>query len=94
MKMTSIMMTILLLAPLAAADDTLRLPIGDPQRRELQSELALDAITDCVKGDQITPADLPARLAGVRLLFVGESHTSIDFHRAQLRVIQQLHRRY
>jgi uncharacterized iron-regulated protein len=27
----------------------------------------------------------------VRLLFVGESHTSMDFHRVQLRVIRELH---
>ena len=41
----------------------------------------------------ITPPELAARLDGVKLLFVGESHTDIEFHEVQLRVIQELHER-
>ncbi len=36
------------------------------------------------------PGALPGRLEGVGILFVGESHTSMDFHRVQLRVIEEL----
>jgi uncharacterized iron-regulated protein len=50
----------------------------------------LDGITDTASGDLITPTDLAARLAGVRLLLIGEEHTSVEFHRVQARVIEAL----
>jgi uncharacterized iron-regulated protein len=77
----------------SAAEETeiFRLPIGDPERSGRDVELALDAITDCRSGEQLTPAGLAHRLSAVRLLFVGESHTDIEFHRAQLRVVRELH---
>jgi len=74
----------------AGESDLFRLPIGDPARRERTMELVLDAITDCRSGETLTPAELTPRLGDVRLLFLGESHTSMDFHRAQLRVIRAL----
>jgi uncharacterized iron-regulated protein len=77
---------------LAEEDEYLRLPIGDAERRDRTAEVVLDAITDCRSGELIAPDELARRLQGVRLLFVGESHTSMDFHRAQLRVIDELHR--
>lgn len=81
------------LAPsLARAEDPLHLPIGDPARREREAPLTLDAITDAKKGDLLTPADLPARLAGVRILLIGESHTSMDSHQIERRVLEELHR--
>jgi uncharacterized iron-regulated protein len=73
-------------------DRSLHLPIGDPARRDREAPLVLDGITDARTGDLLTPADLPARLAGARLILVGESHTNADFHLAQLRVIQELQR--
>ena len=72
----------LTLAPLALQAGVLDLPIGDPERRSLKVPLALDAITDSHTGELITPGELPARLAGVDVLLVGESHTNIDSHRA------------
>jgi uncharacterized iron-regulated protein len=78
--------------PAAAQDRTLHLAIGDPARKDREVPLVLDGITDARTRDLLTPADLPARLAGVRLLLVGESHTDADFHQAQLRVIQELQR--
>jgi len=81
----------LLVCSLAAADDrALRLPIGDPARRGREAPLVLDAITDTTRGDLITPGELAARLDPVSLVFVGESHTDMDFHRVQLRVIREL----
>ena len=53
----------------------------------------LDGITDSARGDTIGPADLAARLDGVKLVFVGESHVDMEFHKVQLRVLQELQRR-
>ncbi len=81
------------LAPAHADDRALHLPIGDPARRDREVALTLDGITDASRGDVITPPELVARLDGVKLLFVGESHTDMEFHRVQLRVIRELHER-
>lgn len=79
-------------APLCAGDDILRLPIGDPERRGRDVAIVLDGITDTSSGEVIGPAMLPAALAGVRVLFVGESHTDMETHRIELRVIEELAR--
>ena len=78
---------------LRADDRALNLPIGDPARKDREAVLVLDGITDAVRGDVITPPELAARLDGVKLVFVGESHTDVEFHRVQLRVVQELHKR-
>ena len=85
---------LLFLVPLSAAaeDRTLHLSIGDPARKEREAPLVLDGITDARTGGLLTPAELPSRLVGVRLLLVGESHTDMGFHQVQLRVLQELHR--
>jgi uncharacterized iron-regulated protein len=67
------------------------LAIGDPDRRGRDARVVLDAVTDTTTGDLLSANDLPARLRDTRLLLIGESHTTIDFHRVQLRVIQALH---
>lgn len=77
-------------APLAARDATLHLPLGDPARKDRQAPLVLDAVTDTRTGALITPVELAARLGDARLLLVGESHTDMDFHRAQLRILEEL----
>jgi uncharacterized iron-regulated protein len=76
-----------------ADDRALNLPIGDPARRGREMPLVLDGITEAVGGELLTPPELAERLDGVGILFVGESHTDMEFHRVQLRVIQELHRR-
>jgi uncharacterized iron-regulated protein len=68
-------------------DRALKLSIGDPARKDREVALVVDAIADTARGDTVTPPELAARLDGVRLLFVGESHTDMEFHRVQLRVI-------
>ncbi len=70
--------------------DVLHLPIGDPARKDHVAPVVLDAVTDTRTGELFTPGELPDRLAGVRVLFVGENHTSMDFHRVQLRVLREL----
>lgn len=92
-RLRSAFMTLLLAcAGLAADAGVLYLEIGDPERRDRQVPLALDAITDSHTGELITPGELPARLAGVDLLLVGESHTNIDSHRVQHRIVDELDR--
>jgi len=82
-------------APAAAAaqEPTWTLAIGDPARKDRSVTLVLDGIVDTAAGATITSGDLGARLDGVRLLFIGESHTDIAFHRVQLQVIRELQRR-
>jgi uncharacterized iron-regulated protein len=78
-------------APAAGAGDKiLHLAIGDPARRDREAPLVLDAITDTKTAEQITPDELARRLAGTRLLLVGEEHTNSAFHGVQLRVLQAL----
>lgn len=81
-----------LLAAPAAAEDLLKLPIGDPARKGREAPVVLDAITDTASGAVLTPADLPGRLAAARLVIVGEGHTDMDSHRVERRVIEELHR--
>jgi uncharacterized iron-regulated protein len=77
--------------PAAASDENiLRLPIGDPARRGKEVRLVLDGITDTATGEVITPAMLPAALADVRVLFVGESHTALESHRVERKVLEEL----
>jgi len=74
------------------AQTSLHLAIGDPARKDKEAKVVLDAITATATGDLLTPREAVAALADARLIFIGESHTSIDFHRAQLRMIEELQR--
>jgi uncharacterized iron-regulated protein len=92
--MLPVALLLALCAPTLRADDrATNLPIGDPLRKDKQSAVVLDGITDSSRGDTLTPPELAARLDDVKLVFVGESHTDMDFHRVQLRVVQELHKR-
>jgi aminopeptidase N len=77
----------------AMPQDALRLPIGDPARKDKEAALVLDAITDTLTGKVITPSELAASLDQVKIVFIGESHTDMAFHRVQYQVIQELERR-
>ena len=74
------------------AQRSLHLAVGDPARKDKEAKVVLDAITATATGDLLTPREAVARLAGTRLIFIGESHTSMDFHLAQQRVIEELQR--
>lgn len=74
-----------------AADDLFHLPIGDPARKEKTASVQLDAVTDTASGERLTPTELARRLRDVRIVLVGESHTAMEYHRAQLQLIQALH---
>lgn len=75
-----------------ADQQSLHMEIGDPERSKKEVELTLDGITDTATGDVIAPREMAGRLTDVGLLFFGESHTDLDSHKVQLRVIQELHR--
>lgn len=74
----------------AIAQGVFDLPIGDPARRESTLTPTLDVIVATSDGAELTPAQIVERLQGVRLLLIGESHTSMDFHRVQDRVVRAL----
>jgi uncharacterized iron-regulated protein len=82
---------LLVTRPVHAEDaKILDLAIGDPARKERQAALVLDGVTDTRTGELLTPAELAARLSGVRLLLVGENHTSAESHRVQLAALEAL----
>jgi uncharacterized iron-regulated protein len=66
------------------------LEIGDPARRSAYVPVAVDTLVDTRTGDSLTPDELAARLATTQLLLIGESHTSMEFHRVQYRTIRAL----
>ena len=83
---------LLLCGSALAAEEILRLPIGDPARRERESPVVLDAITDTETGGVLMPSELPGKLTDVRLLLIGEEHTGMDSHRIERRILEELHR--
>ena len=76
--------------PAIASDASLDVAVGDPARKDKYAPLVLDGITDTRTSEVITPAVLVKRLEGTSLLFVGEEHTSVEFHAVQLRILQEL----
>jgi uncharacterized iron-regulated protein len=83
---------IFILPSIASADQAvLHMAIGDPARKDREVPLVLDGITDTASGEIITPAEMVKRLQDTGLLFLGETHTNLDFHKVQLRVIRELH---
>jgi len=90
----SILLAVAVACGTAAAEspDLLDLPLGDPARRDRTVPLVLDAVTDAHTGDLLDPGAIAGRLAGARLVFVGESHTTPEFHAVQLEVIRALER--
>ena len=91
MSRTAIALSYLLLASVAQANDTFRLAVGDPGRRDATVQPLLDRVIDTRRGEPIASNELVARLAGVQLVFFGERHTNMDFHRAQAQLIRLLH---
>jgi uncharacterized iron-regulated protein len=87
------LLLVLCVSAVRADERAMNLPLGDPARRDKEAVVVVDGITDTARGDVLTPPEAAARLDDVKLLFVGESHTDMDFHRVQLRVLQELHRR-
>lgn len=89
-RVATICMLLLATAGLATAQNVLDLDVGAPDRRDKTIALLLDGIVDTSDGAVLTPDEAAERLGSVRLLFVGESHTSMDFHRSQTLIIEAL----
>ena len=68
------------------------LPLGDPERRDKTAPVELDTLFDTRASQALVPSQLAERLREVRLLLIGESHTSEEFHRVQEMIIRELHR--
>jgi uncharacterized iron-regulated protein len=92
MKRLSLLIILCTATGLWAQQSSLRLSLGDPARKNKESKVVLDGVTVTATGELLNPRDVVARLGGTRLLFVGESHTTIDFHRVQLKMIEELQR--
>ncbi|MCW5571866.1 MAG: ChaN family lipoprotein [Steroidobacteraceae bacterium] len=75
----------------AAGENILDLPIGDASRADREIAVTLDGVIDTRAGELITPAELARRLATTRVLFIGEEHTTPEFHDVQLATIKALH---
>lgn len=75
----------------AAGENILDLPIGDASRADREIAVTLDGVVDTRAGELITPAELARRLATTRVLFIGEEHTTPEFHDVQLATIKALH---
>ncbi|HEY6894437.1 MAG TPA: ChaN family lipoprotein, partial [Rhodanobacteraceae bacterium] len=79
--------------PSGAEPDILHLTLGDAARKGHDVPLVLDGIVDTESGSTLAPDELVDRLAGVKLLIVGESHTAIEAHRVEARIIDALARK-
>ena len=74
----------------AAADPIYKLSLGDAARRDRDVPVVLDGIVDTASGETIDPKALASRLSSIRLVLVGEEHTSVESHRVELQVIRAL----
>ena len=89
---TSVLLVVATALVTASGDTLYRLPIGDPARKHREVPVKLDTMIETVSGTTLTPDYLAASLGATRLLLIGESHTSVEFHRVQLQVLRALQR--
>ncbi len=72
--------------------EPVNLAVGDPARKDRVLSVSTDVLIDTATGAALPPAALADRLRDTKLLLLGESHTSAEFHRVQRQVIEALHR--
>jgi len=92
MKRTALFVFFFASTSLLAQQRSLHLSLGDPARKDKEAKVALDAVTATGTGEPLNAREVVSRLAATRLIFVGESHTTMDFHRVQLKMIEELQR--
>jgi len=68
----------------------LTLAVGDPQRRDQQVSVEVDAVVDTLSGNSLSPQALTEHLTDSRLILIAEQHTGLEYHRVQLRVLELL----
>jgi uncharacterized iron-regulated protein len=95
LMIVAVMIGAVLAMPAAASaqESSWKLAIGDAARKDRVAPIVVDTIVDTAANATLTTGELGARLDGARLLFIGESHTDIAFHRVQLQVIRELQKR-
>ena len=70
--------------------EIMNLSVGDPERSGREVTVSVDALIDTLSGSTLSPQVLVERLVNERLIFVAEQHTSLEYHRVQLRVLELL----
>ena len=88
---TFLLLGMLLCQPAMGEDSVLQLPLGDDSRREKVVTLGVDMILETTSGQELSPRQLAESLGDARIVLAGEEHTTMDFHRVQLTLIQALH---
>ena len=76
----------------AQSREPLSLEIGDASRKGTTLSLSVDQVHDTRAGKDVTPDDVAALLGDAAIVLVGESHTAVESHRVQARVISALQR--
>jgi aminopeptidase N len=73
-----------------AEPKVMNLAVGDPARKHEEVSVEVDAIVDTRTGKPLSPGELGMRLGRSRLVFIGEQHADIEYHRVELRALALL----
>ena len=71
-------------------DEILRLKIGDDTLKEKMMAIFPGEIYEATSGKSISFAEMIQGMAKSRLVYVGETHNSLEMHRIQAKIIQGL----
>lgn len=74
-----------------AADESLRLKIGDPRFKDRVLTVGPGELFSMVTGQTIPFSQMIQDMKGSPLVYVGETHNSLPMHDLQLRIIQALY---
>jgi uncharacterized iron-regulated protein len=75
---------------MAASESHLLLELGPESTRKAKVPLEVDRIYDTGRSTYVTMTEVAEALSQTQLLLVGESHTSMFFHRVQFQLIRAL----
>ena len=90
---TFLLISLLLSATLVSGgeeDEILRLKIGDDTLKEKTLAIFPGEIYEATSGKSISFAEMIQGMAKSRLVYVGETHNSLEMHRIQAKIIQGL----
>ena len=90
---TFLLISLLLSATLVSGgeeDEILRLKIGDDTLKEKTMAIFPGEIYEATSGKSISFAEMIQGMAKSRLVYVGETHNSLEMHRIQAKIIQGL----
>jgi uncharacterized iron-regulated protein len=75
----------------AEGPDLDTLPLGDPELSDKFIDLKIGDVYDAKTGEKITFEQMIERMAPAKVVYLGESHTSMEIHKMQDRVIRGLY---